>query len=254
MAKKASTAIGATQRAVQGLTAQILSGTLSPGEKIRQEEMAERLAISRVPLRDAMNILADQGLLVHRPNQGYFVIKRTADEFAQIRRIVEILETELCRSLIWPDRNVLDTIKALNKSMALAVKRSDVDTLFKLNREFHFTIFGQSPHHLIIRELNRLWSMSESVIRAKFIYSADRERAIQEHDLIIEALRRQDRAALIRELDRHRGPEYEPLGGPSSATSLQQSFPKRGNHAVVASVKKRRAQTQRNRRKVGHAK
>ena len=58
----------AMENALQRLRAKVISGELSPGEQIRRQEMAELLGVSRVPLREALNVLADQGLLLHRPN------------------------------------------------------------------------------------------------------------------------------------------------------------------------------------------
>ena len=58
---------GAVERALQRLLMMIMCGELSPGEQIRQQKMAGQFGISRVPLREALNVLAQQSLLVHRP-------------------------------------------------------------------------------------------------------------------------------------------------------------------------------------------
>jgi len=57
--------------------------------------MAEELRVSREPLCEALNALADQGLLTDRPNSGYFVAKRAPNELAQILHILQFLENEL---------------------------------------------------------------------------------------------------------------------------------------------------------------
>ena len=105
------------ERALQQLRAKVVSGALSPGEQIRQQEMAEELGVSRVPLREALNVLADQGMLVHRPNSGYFVAKRAPNELAQIRRILQLLENELIASMEWPNAACISTLRALNDQM-----------------------------------------------------------------------------------------------------------------------------------------
>src|ERR1700752_2459979 len=93
----------AMERALQQLRAKVVSGALSPGEQIRQQEMAEELGVSRVPLREALNVLADQGLLLHRPNSAYFVAKRAPNELDQISRILQLQDNELLESIAWPD-------------------------------------------------------------------------------------------------------------------------------------------------------
>ena len=98
-----------------------INGELNPGEQIRQEEMALKLAVSRVPLREALNVLADQGLLYHRPHQGYFVTKRDPGQYAQIRRMLHLLENELMATIAWPGPNDLDRLRDLNAQMQCCV-------------------------------------------------------------------------------------------------------------------------------------
>src|SRR5579872_25591 len=58
-------------RAVADLRGRILRGELTPGEQLRQEQLADAVGVSRIPLREALRALAVQGLLEHRPHQGY---------------------------------------------------------------------------------------------------------------------------------------------------------------------------------------
>lgn len=195
---------GAMVRTLQQLKAMIVNGDLSPGEQIRQEEMAEQLQVSRVPLREAMNVLADQGLLVHRRNQGYFVTKRAPDEHAQIRRMLHLLENELMTTIRWPDDDDLALLRQLNESMRDRARAGDVKTLIELNRQFHFRMFSLSPNKLILEEVSRLWAMAEHLMWNKFDRLDDRERTVDEHDRLIEALAARDRKRCVQELEHHR--------------------------------------------------
>lgn len=195
---------GATARALQELKSLIVSGYLSPGEQIRQEEMATQLGVSRVPLREAMNVLADQGLLFHRPNQGYFVIKRAPGEHAQIRRMLHLLENELMTTIRWPGEDMIEQLRALNVEMRECVLKQDVSRLIECNRKFHFAIFELSPNSLIVEEVRRLWSMVEPSQWRKFDRAEDREKTLVEHDQLIAALIACDRPRCTAELERHR--------------------------------------------------
>lgn len=184
---------GAMEAALSQLRKLILEGDLSPGEQIRQQEMAEQFGVSRVPLREALNVLADQGLLAHRPYQGYFVAKRGPSEMRQIRRMLELLETELMDSVVWPDARQLTALRGLNDQLRKLV--SSVGGAFtRTNREFHFRIFEMSPDKLILEEVRRLWNLADPLIAAKLASPDARRRTIDEHEAILDALKAQDRA------------------------------------------------------------
>ena len=206
------------ERALQHLRAKVISGELMPGEQIRQQEMALTLGVSRVPLREALNVLADQGLLVHRPNSGYFVTKRAPNEHLQIRRILQLLENELLMSLEWPDDATLHALTALNAQMRDVATSEDWTPLVRLNREFHLAIFSLSPSQLILEEVKRLWSLADTFIATKMSEIGARLRTVEEHDRIIDSLRRRDQGICLDVMEEHRASTASGLmAGPKDA-------------------------------------
>jgi DNA-binding GntR family transcriptional regulator len=211
---------GATEHATQRLLMLIMCGELSPGEQIRQQEMAEQFGVSRVPLREALNVLAQQGLLVHRPNQGYFVAKRGPGELAQIRRMLFLLENEVMQGLEWPDQAMLEQLRALNGRMKATVHQQDWSDMPPLNREFHNLVLTLSPYQLIVDEIRRLFTLADPFFAAKFERPSARLRTVEEHEMIVGALQCKDRAALLRAMEAHRNSNVEGL---SQAMASQQS-------------------------------
>ena len=205
--RKAQGAMGRALRQIKDL---IVSGELNPGEQIRQEEMALKLAVSRVPLREALNVLADQGLLYHRPHQGYFVTKRDPGQFAQIRRMLHLLENELMATIAWPGTEELNRLRHLNAQMQHCVDAADIQQLIELNQQFHFAIFSLSPNRLIMDEVARLWALIEPGMWDKFDTHAQRLQTLMEHDQLILALTEQDRASCVAQMEQHR---YSPEAG-----------------------------------------
>jgi len=205
----------ATAQALRRLRHLVITGELSPGEQIRQQEMADRFGLSRVPLREAMNVLANQGLLLHRPHQGYFVAKRAPGELAQIRRMLHALENELIDTVRWPDAATLAQLRAMNQRMGRYVDREDWSELAILNEDFHFRIFSLSPDHLILGEVQRLWSLIQPFALLKFDLPHARAVTVQEHDFILDTLDTRDRVAFRHVMDVHRS---------SSARSLAQAL------------------------------
>jgi DNA-binding GntR family transcriptional regulator len=194
----------AMESALQRLRAKVISGELSPGEQIRQQEMAEALGVSRVPLREALNVLADQGLLLHRPNSGYFVAKRAPNEMAQIRRILQLLETELLASIEWPDADYVQGLRALNDEMRACATQEDWTPLVRLNREFHVKIYSLSPYRLILEEVKRLWSLADIFIATKMADINARVRTVQEHDKLLECIVARDMPQCLDMMELHR--------------------------------------------------
>jgi DNA-binding GntR family transcriptional regulator len=211
----------AMERALQQLRAKVVSGALMPGEQIRQQEMAEELGVSRVPLREALNLLADQGLLIHRPNSGYFVAKRAENELAQISRILQLLENELLASLRWPDDASIAKLKDLNEQMRAVATAPDWTPLVRLNREFHLLIYSLSPFKLILEEVQRLWTLADTFIATKMSDTGARLRTVKEHDQLIKSLAKRDRTLILATMEAHRA---STASGLSPLTWLNQTI------------------------------
>lgn len=195
---------GALDLALSRLREMIVSGQLLPGEQVRQQEVADELGVSRVPLREALNVLASQGLLIHRPHQGYFVAKRLPIELAQVRRMLQMLEDELLQSLAWPDEATLKELDAINAQMLAHARRQEWMGLLPLNRQFHFRIFELSPYKLILDQVARLWDLADPFIANKLGLQEARLRSCEEHRQLVDALRLRDRSACIRLQHDHR--------------------------------------------------
>jgi len=189
--------------AVEKLRRKVLHCELMPGQQIRQDDMAAALGVSRVPLREALRVLAGEGLLVHRPHQGYFVAKLSAEQFRQIVFLLEYLETELIRTVRWPTDEELRTLRELNARVVEAAGTSDLATVTDLNRQLHFMIFRLSPQEFLLAEAERYWQLAQPY-RLLHVASSDMDRSAHQHDELIDALAAQDRGLCLRISSDHR--------------------------------------------------
>lgn len=194
---------GSVASVLSGLRAMIVDRELLPGEQIRQEEMAKVLGISRVPLREVLRVLTTEGLLTHRPHQGYFVTEMSPEELTQIHALLEFLETELIRSVRWPAEDELAELRAINAKITVAARGGDVSGVNRLNRELHSRIFQLSPLTLYLAEAERFWTLSEPY-RLLHVVTTDAAIATEQHEQLIDALAVQDRALCLRVLNHHR--------------------------------------------------
>ncbi|MFJ8001314.1 GntR family transcriptional regulator [Streptomyces sp. NPDC096310] len=188
-----------------GLCRLIRTGELSPGQRVDQRVVAERLDVSRTPLREALRALASDGILTRVPNAGYAVAKLSASDLLQCYSMRTLLETEALRAIEWPGRDSVDELKALNEACRAAAESGDVERLIEANRAFHFLTFSWSPLKIFVNEIGRIWRLSDPY-RALH-YQADpqrRKRAAIDHDAMIAAIEAADAEELIALMDRHR--------------------------------------------------
>jgi len=181
----------------------VIKGELRPGDQIRQDEMAAALGVSRVPLREALRVLASEGLLTHRLHQGYFVADLSVDEFRQIVALLEYLESELIRSVRWPTDDEIAHLRALNARLAAEVPLSDPSDASELNREFHFAVYRLSPMRFFVSEVERYWDLAEP-FRMVHVVSTDYHEIVTQHEQLVDALAAQDRVLTIRAMNEHR--------------------------------------------------
>lgn len=189
--------------AVEALRRKVLLCELMPGQQIRQDEMAAAIGVSRVPLREALRVLAGEGLLVHQPHQGYFVAKLSADQFRQVVFLLEYLETELIRTIRWPTGEEIVQLRNLNIRVFQAARASDLATVTDLNRQLHFTIFRLSPQQFLLDEAERYWKLAQPY-RLLHVASPDMIRSTHQHEEIIDALAARDRGLCMRISSDHR--------------------------------------------------
>lgn len=201
----ADSAAQLTLQAAAQIRGLIIDRVLLPGEKIRQVELADRIGISRSPLREALRTLEAEGVVAYEVNRGYVVSRLDEDDLAQILRMRSLLEADLLRTVRQPTTEQLSALKSLNDELALAIKNRDVTEIVRLNRAFHVAIFELSPLNQIRREVTRLWQLSDVYSAAWWWRTPEVDlRITVEHKAIIAALRKHDVERLVELNESHR--------------------------------------------------
>jgi DNA-binding GntR family transcriptional regulator len=199
---KGLTAVYATVRAIRNL---ILRRELLPGEQLRQMDLAQRLQVSRIPVREALSVLIAEHLVTYHPQRGFFVSKLDAEEFRQLRKMRSLLEASALGELNWPDSEALAALEQLNERITRAALQGHMDDMRERNCEFHSRILGFSRLHLIVAEIERLRVFAD-LYRWLYVWDEEScERSHREHCAMIDALRRRDASALIALRELHTG-------------------------------------------------
>jgi DNA-binding GntR family transcriptional regulator len=171
---------------------------LNPGEQIRQVDWAERVGVSRVPVREALNSLALVGVLTHDPNRGFFLPKYTQQEMAQLYYVRSVLEVECVRALRWPADDELELLRVYADGMAEAIEQGDAVRWLSAHDEFHSTILSLSPLSVLVEEAERLYLRTEGFRSLRAHNALERSRADGlSHSQVLEALKNRDRETLV---------------------------------------------------------
>lgn len=194
----------AAGRVVGEIEQLIVTGELLPGQPIRQESMARRLGVSRLPIREALRHLTAAGLVVHEPNVGYAVARLEQSDFDQIYLMRAALEREVLLSLPVPAGADLDRVRQLGLRVAEAAEAGDVLEMRLRNQDFHFAMFDRSPLNLVVGELRRLWTMAMPYHAVYLHDPVARRRVLDEHEHIVEAYAAGNGELLVELMNRHR--------------------------------------------------
>lgn len=196
--------VSVVTRVVGEIRGMMRGGELVPGQQVRQEQLAVRLGVSRIPVREALKALESEGVLRHAPHVGYSVARLNADELRQAYLMRRALETEVLLVLPRLGAAELRELTELNSGIADEVNAGDVARIAAINHEFHFAMFRRSGLHMVVDEIERIWAMTEAYRSVHLYDSGARKRIVREHKAMITALRRGDNAALVALMNTHR--------------------------------------------------
>ena len=179
----------ASLRIAEGLRRAILSGEHQPGERIVQEELAERYGGSRIPVREALRQLEAEGLVRLVANTGAWVQSLTMAQCSEVYQTRERLEPLLLRhSAEHLTDEVIQTLQDLALTME---KTADLEEFLELDRQFHFATY-QAEGTYVLRDLVlRLWNTTQPYRRAYTgLVDAEHMRIFHDdHHMLVSALR-----------------------------------------------------------------
>jgi DNA-binding GntR family transcriptional regulator len=185
------------EQVAQRLRQMLVEGRIAPGAKLNERELSELLHVSRTPLREAIKMLAAEGLVELLPNRGAIAVsltERDIQDTFEVMAGLEGLAGELAAQRITPQE--LAEIQAMQFEMMAAYTRRDLSGYYTLNARIHDAISAAAKNPVldtVYRQVNaRLQAL-------RFRSNQDGEkwkRAVKEHEKMIEALAAHDGAAM----------------------------------------------------------
>ncbi len=192
------------EEVIDQLRDRIVQGELAPGVRLNERVLCEQLGISRTPLREAIKMLAAEGLVELLPNRGSIVTPLKAANIADTLAVMGALEAaagELaCTNASEAE---ISEIRALHFEMLAYHARNDLAGYFKCNQRIHDRIIEASGNPVLTNTYRQL---NANVLRARYMANLSQERwdvAVREHDAILAALVARDAVWLKRLLAEH---------------------------------------------------
>ena len=182
------------QDAYQHLIAQIRAGSLRPGDRLTETDLAMRLGISRTPVREAIRALEADGLVVHIPRVGASIRRLGYSEVTELYEMRMVLEGTAARLSARTASEVeLAELDAISHDMAEA--QSDDLRLYELNRQFHRTLLNAARNRFLIDAVAGLEKTMLILGPSTMEDSARAAEAQTEHEALLAALHDRDAEA-----------------------------------------------------------
>ena len=188
----------------------ILRGELKPGERLMEIQLANKLGVSRTPIREAIRKLELEGLVLRIPRKGAEVAEITEKnmlDVLEVRRALEELAVKLACERITEEE--IQELKEAADAFQKILSEKDITKIAEADEAFHDVIFKSTGNDRLIQLLN---SLREQMYRYRLEYLKREEyhpQLLEEHQQIIDRITRKDQSEAAELIDRHIGNQVD---------------------------------------------
>jgi len=189
----------AAERVASQLRSDILQGDIAPGSRLSQHSIAERFGVSRIPVRDALQILAGEGLVRPMSNATASVTGMSVAELQELYELREAVEP-LATHIAVPNVGRADLL-TMRKQLDVMEEHADTRTWLAANTEFHAAVYKRANRPRMIELVERLRGLTDRYLYVHLEVIGQTEHLVDEHLGILAAVESGD-AALAAQLVR----------------------------------------------------
>jgi len=181
-----------SEEAAERLRTAIRDGVLRPGMRLVERDLAERLGMSRIPVREAIGRLVEEGLIYKSPHRGTFVYVPTPQEIEEISSLRVVLENFVIERVIahWTD-DLETELRHIVSLMRLAATHGDRHQLHECDYYFHNTLWNVANHSLLLEVVSGLRSRINRFLfeASELLPLAEVDPHIDAHDELIDVIK-----------------------------------------------------------------
>ena len=219
---------GLHQTVVVRLRQRIVEGHIAAGAKLNERELSESLQVSRTPLREAIKMLAAEGLVELLPNRGAVVAQLSAQDVADTFEVIaglEGLSGELAAQRV--DAAQLAELQALHYEMLAAYTRRDLPTYYRLNAQIHERINAAARNPVLAQTYHYVNARLQALRFRSNFNERKWQHAVEEHEEMLRLLTLRDapglRALMVLHLEHKRDTVLEQMQAGAHAPALKAS-------------------------------
>ena len=186
------------------LEQRIVEGELGNGKRLDETELSSFYGVSRTPVREALQRLAESGLAEHLPRRGTFVRSPSLSQLVEMFEVMAELE---CMAIRLATRratsNDIDALEKDNETCRAAVAANDTKKYYEINARLHGRIYQMSGNSFLANEARRLHDRLRPFRRLQLRVRGRMEESMAEHDIILAALRDGDADHAMETMKKH---------------------------------------------------
>jgi DNA-binding GntR family transcriptional regulator len=182
----------------------LIEGHIAPGAKLNERELSALLRVSRTPLREAIKLLASEGMVDLLPNRGAVAVKLTETDILNTFEVLAGLEAmsgELAAERM--SEEALVEVRAMHFEMLASFTRRDLSNYYRLNALIHAAINRAAGNPVLIGTYQSINARVQALRFRTNQNEAKWSRAMQEHEVMIQALQARDGAAMRQVMVKH---------------------------------------------------
>jgi DNA-binding GntR family transcriptional regulator len=182
----------------------IAAGALQPGERIVERTVAEKLGVSRVPVREAVKVLEREGLVSTRPHAGATVAEIPAEEIEEIVAVRRLVEKLAIRDAVEQStERDIGRLRALVLKIGCAARAGEEERLMHLDLSFHYGICRASGHRTLADLMECILPRLAVIFYRQIMLSVTPDEIEQAHAELVDAIDARDRDRAVEAVDRH---------------------------------------------------
>lgn len=199
-----SNAFSLTDEIADIIRDRILKGEYKIGEKIKENQIASELRVSRTPIREAFKLLENEGLIDYVPNRGCFAkgfTRRDIEDIYAVRKALEVLSVEWAVERITTQQ--IEELQEQSDLMEFYTGRKDGKKVLEINSDFHGVIYNATGSRFMAQVLRSYKDYIEQTRKVLYYEKEYLEEIFAEHREILEAVKARDAARAKEAMAKH---------------------------------------------------